>query len=197
MSITYMAKFHHELPGNSYNLKLVFTDNNGKQLPDSSLRQICAGILKHTLELSAFYCPNINSYKRLFEPDIHQNWNKLGDNNNLKGINLIQEDGITKISFALPGADSNPYLILMSIIKSAQNGLENKLDVSNIEKELDSKSLPMTLLQGVKHFEKSAFAKQILGEEYHDHYCNFYTYEFKQYMNQISNWEMERYLYAI
>lgn len=192
-----MAKFHKNTPGNGLNLKLVFTDKDGKALSNEKIDQISAGILNHTLDFPVFYGPNVNSYKRWFEDEIKESWNKIGNNSNIQGVNVIEEDKLKKIHFILPGADSNPYLVLFAAIESAKEGLKEKITSKKAESNLEGKRLPINLNQANKLFNDSKFAKQILGNDYHYHYNAFYTFEYREYLNQVSLWESKRYLYSV
>jgi len=53
------------------------------------------------------------------------------------------------------------------------------------------------LNKSVSIYEKNEFMKELLGEEIHYHYGAFYSYEFAEYMNQVDDWERNRYLYQI
>lgn len=197
MSFTYMAKSHDDLIGNSLNIKLSFFDKNQNNISGELLNNMTAGILSNILDYTMFYCPNANSYKRLKEEDIDENWNKIGDNENLKGINILKEKSESKVLFTLTGADTNPYLALMCVLESALNGYLNKETIQNAEKKLSGKKLPLTLYNSIQNYEKSESAINTLGEKYHKHFKSFYTWEYTQYMNQVSNWELERYLYSV
>jgi glutamine synthetase len=63
--------------------------------------------------------------------------------------------------------------------------------------ELNSKALPLNLNKSVTLYEKNEFIKEILGEEIHYHFGAFYSFEFAEYMNQVDDWERNRYLYQI
>lgn len=197
MSFTYMAKFHKDEPGNGLNLKLRFTDLDGNDLSAEKTDMIGAGILKNTLDFACLYGPNNNSYKRFLEEEVLQSWNKMGNNSNIQGVNLVEENKQKKIHFNLPGSDSNPYLVLFSAIKSAENGLKEKISSSQAEKLLSDKRLPISLYQSIKSFRDSNIVKESLGRDFHFHYTEFFKFEYQQYMDQVSLWENERYLYSI
>ena len=197
MCFTYMAKYHQDTPGNAINLKLNFTDLKGKQLKAEEYEKIASGILKNSLDYSVIYGPTANSYKRFFEEEIQNNWNKLGTNNDINGVNLINHGDKTSIHFHLPGADVNPYLTIFSICHSAIYGLNTNASKSSVEKSLEGKKLPINLYEAIQIFDKSEIAQKSLGNDFHYHFKAFYTFEFQQYLNQITHWETERYLYSI
>ena len=117
--------------------------------------------------------------------------------NDSAGINIINDSNINKILFKLPGADSNMFLTVSSMINSLRLGLENKYNFKLIENELKDIKLPTNLNKANFNFENSDVAKLVLTEIIHSHYVNFYQYEFSEYMNQVDDWELNRYLFNI
>jgi glutamine synthetase len=189
----YLSKFH----GNSLGLKISLTDLEGNNISDEEIDKFAAGILKYTTDFACFYAPNVNSYKRFYENEIFNTWNKVGDNSNIQGVNILAENNTKKISFVIPGADTNPYLVLYSIIESGKLGLQQSLSTSKVENALLDLSIPTSLNKANKLFNASQAVKHSLGEEFHYHYNAFYSYEFEAYNSQVSLWELERYLYSI
>lgn len=122
------------------------------------------------------------------------------------GVNIINDTNINKILFKLPGADTNMFLTVSSMLNSIRLGLENKYTLENIYGDKNSDNiklnlkdakLPSNLNTANKIFENSEVAKLVLGEDTHSHLVNFYNFEFSEYMNQVDDWELNRYLYNI
>ena len=194
-----MAKYSKELPGNNLNLKITLLDSDNKPVSDEINDNFMAGIVKYARDFSTIYLPNVNSYKRFYEEDIKNNWFLVGDHTNIKGVNRIKENNVNKISFALPGADANPYLVLFALIESGKLGLNENLksdEVSNSLKK-EQNNFPTSLFKANKVFKNSKVAKEVLGEAFHDHFSAFYHFEYQNFNNQVSEWELERYLYSI
>ena len=199
MTFTYMAKYSRDFPGNNLNLKLTLLDSNDKPVSEEINDNFIAGIIKYAKDFSTMYLPNVNSYKRLYEDDIKDKWHLVGNNSNIKGINKIKENDINKIGFALPGSDANPYLVLFALIESGKLGLNENLkseEVSNIITK-ENNSFPTSLYKANKIFKNSKIAKEVLGDSFHDHFSAFYHFEYQNFNNQVSEWELERYLYSI
>ena len=57
--------------------------------------------------------------------------------------------------------------------------------------------LPINLYAANRDFLKSEFVRQILGDEVHQHFNVFYNFEYSDFMNQVDDWELNRYLYNI
>ena len=50
--------------------------------------------------------------------DLEENWNKIGYMQEDRGLNIINENNESKILFKIPGADTNPYLTVFSLLTS-------------------------------------------------------------------------------
>lgn len=192
-----MAKYDADLPGNSMGFKFQLTDLDGKPVSDEVNDQFVAGLIKNTRDFLCFYAGNVNSYKRLYEEEYYNTWNKIGTNSDIQGVNLIKEKGVNKINFMLPGADSNPYLALFSIIESGKSGIEQKLSSKKVTQELKGVEIPTSLNKARKIFKNSEAIKNSLGADFQYHYNAIFEYEYQSYNNQVSLWELERYHYSI
>lgn len=78
-----------------------------------------------------------------------------------------------------------------------KSGITNKTNLEDALSESSRKALPLNLNKSVSLYEKNEFMKEVLGEEIHYHYGAFYNFEFSEYMNQVDDWERNRYLYQI
>jgi glutamine synthetase len=136
-SITFMAKPNAGAIGNSANIKLILKDKDGNNLLESikfftidntgnntfkhSLGEnSVAGIINHIQDFILFYCPTVNSFKRLKEPYLFNNWNKLGHMQDNMGLNVITEGECNKLLFKIPGSDANIYLALYALLTSVK-----------------------------------------------------------------------------
>ena len=55
--------------------------------------------------------------------------------------------------------------------------------------------LPGTLYEAILEMEKDAFVKEALGREFSQKYIDAKKSEWNAYKEQVTAWEMERYLY--
>lgn len=78
-----------------------------------------------------------------------------------------------------------------------KSGITNKTNLKDALTELNTKVLPLNLNKSVNIYEKNEYMKEVLGEEIHFHLGAFYNFEFAEYMNQVDDWERNRYLYQI
>jgi glutamine synthetase len=76
--------------------------------------------MKHIPDFLIFYAPTVNSYKRLKETNLNNNWNKVGYQRSDCGVNIIEEKEISKLHFTIAGSDVNQYFALFSLINSVK-----------------------------------------------------------------------------
>ena len=58
----------------------------------------------------------------------------------------------------------------------------------------EQKYLPDSLKEALNELKKSEFMKKVLGEEFLSIYLEVKEQEWKEYMLQVSDWEINRYL---
>lgn len=119
-----MAKLFKDCYGNSMNLKFTLKNNEGVSIVNDTLGEnAISGILKHLNDFMIFYAPTVNAYKRLKEPSLTQNWNKMGRMTESNGVNILTENYTDKVLFMIPGSDANPYFTVFALLTSVNNHL--------------------------------------------------------------------------
>ena len=204
---TFMAKWNAELPGCSGHVHQSLIDPSGRNLfasddaPLSDLaRSYLAGILELMPAMTAFYCPNINSYKRavpgVWSP-INVSW---GVENRTAAVRAIPGNNAraTRLECRLPGADANPYLVMAACLASGLYGIEKGLTppepVSGNAYETDGLTrLPPNLGAATALLNASSEARSWLSDTFVDHYVMTREYEVRRYETAITDWELRRY----
>ena len=121
------------------------------------------------------------------------------------GLNILNEHNISKLLFTIPGSDINVYLGLFSLLYSVNiyfyvqiiSGIEQKLNVEKELCDLKDKKLPINLNRTLINYEKNEYLKKQLGSDIHQHYGAFYNFEYTDFMTQVDDWELNRYLFNI
>jgi glutamine synthetase len=113
------------------------------------------------------------------------------------------------VELRFPDSAANPYMTLAVCIAAGLEGIKNKLmapdsvdknifALSDQEREaLGIRRLPFNLQEAVKHLEKDDFVQSVLGEHISREYVEIKKKEWEDYCNQISQWELDQYLYRI
>lgn len=167
------------------------------------------GIMKHIKGMAAITNPLVNSYKRLmpgFEAPVYIAWSAT-NRSPLIRIPAGAGDADTRIELRSPDSAANPYLTIAVCLRAGLDGIVNKIEPpaqveANIFALTDAEraalgidQLPGTLLEAVEELEKDSFIKEVLGEHIAQKYIEAKRKEWDEYRSQVSEWEIERYLY--
>ena len=63
--------------------------------------------------------------------------------------------------------------------------------------KLGISALPSTLREAITAMEEDSFIRKVLGDTLVDRYVEAKKSEWKEYMLQVSDWEVDQYLYRI
>ncbi len=217
VSVTFMAKWSHDLPGSSGHLHQslwsiaqpggapynVFYDEQSHDKLSATARHYLAGQLALMPELTALYAPTINSYKR-YVPGV---WAPLtaswGPENRTCAIRTISDGpNSTRLEYRQTAADINPYIAIATCLAAGLYGIENKLEPPPAGKgdasvSKDHKPLPSSLREATAWLAGSRAAREILGEAFVDHYVRTRDWEVRQFERVVTEWELQRYFEAI
>lgn len=169
-----------------------------------------AGILAHAKGMTALTNPLVNSYKRLvagYEAPIYIAWSVM---NRSPLVRVLAARGKgTRVELRCPDPACNPYLVLAVCLAAGLDGIKKKLvpparvdrnifEMDRNEKEaLHIESLPQDLCEATKELEKDAFVRNVLGEHVSEKYIEAKYKEWENYRVQVTEWEIEEYLYRI
>ncbi|MDE6208698.1 MAG: type I glutamate--ammonia ligase [Lachnospiraceae bacterium] len=192
----------------SKNGKNIFEDENGKFGLSKEAYHFIAGIMKHIKGMSIITNPLINSYKRLipgYEAPVYIAWS-VKNRTPLIRIPADRGEG-TRIELRSPDAACNPYLALAVCLAAGLDGINNELECpESIDKNIFEMSederraenidrLPSNLMEAICEFEKDDFIKGVLGEHISKKYIEAKKEEWNKYISEVSDWEIEQYLY--
>ena len=170
------------------------------------------GLMKHARGLSAITNPLVNSYKRLFPAQTgagfttpaYISWSPI---NRSQMIRIpAQREENTRIELRSPDAASNPYLVFAVCLAAGLDGIQKKIYPTKAsdrslsesdQKEQGIENLPENLREAITLFEDSSWMKEILGETFCKQYAQAKRKEWLRYSQEISDWEIEEYLYRI
>ena len=190
--------------------KNIFADENDPMGLSKEAYYFIGGLMKHIKGMCAITNPLVNSYKRLvpgFEAPVYIAWSAT---NRSPLIRIPAERGEgTRIELRCPDPSANPYLVLAVCLAAGLDGIENQIMppagvdkniFSMTEEQKDAEgidSLPNNLLEAIHELEKDDLVKEVLGDHAYSRYIMAKKQEWAQYCSQVSNWELEQYLYRI
>src|SRR4051812_8834984 len=197
-SITFMAKFN-ELEGNSCHIhcSLARDDGSNAFAGDRKLfESFVAGQLACLRELTLWYAPNINSYKRFAEGSFAPTAVAWGKDNRTCSMRVVGHGPALRVENRLPGADVNPYLALSAMIAAGLHETENELELDPASEgnayNSDHPRVPANMYEARDLFAGSDVAREAFGQEVVDHYLNRARVELDAFQAAVTDWERFR-----
>jgi glutamine synthetase len=210
---SFMAKWSAQYPGCSGHLhqsltdgaKNLFHDPKGRHGGMSKLfESYLAGQVAGLMELAPMYWPTINSYKRLvdgFWAPVKPTW---GVDNRTASFRVISgAPKSTRLETRCPGADMNPYLATAAVIAAGLNGIEKGMKLTakpitgtNQGAENIARA-PRTLIETTRIFRESQLARDWFGDDFVDHFAATRDWEWRQWLDAVTDWELKRYFEII
>lgn len=169
--------------------------------------QFIAGIMEHIPAITAIANPLVNSYKRLvagYEAPVYVAWSCK---NRSPLIRIPASRGsATRVELRSPDPTANPYLLLACCLRAGLDGIKKGLTPpasvdENIfamsEKELEERgigALPANLNEALHALEQDEIIKDILGPHIVENYILAKQKEWKEYCENVSEWEIQKYI---
>ncbi len=209
---TFMAKWNASLPGCGGHLHQslwdagrkhnLFYDENCPNKISPLMRHYIAGQLALMPEVTALICPTVNSYKRLVPGTWAPTNVSWGVDNRTTALRAIPSSAKSaRVEYRLAGADGNPYLTMAASLASGLYGIEHKLEplpaVQANAYQDHLPPLPTTLAEATARLKQSRAARDLLGEEFVEHFVATREWEVRQFNQAVTDWEMERYFEII
>jgi len=184
---------HLSLYQNNKNLFL----NKGKE--SSLLGYSIGGILKHLGGASAFYLPNINSYKRLDKTQWTPINHSYGRDNRFVAFRISHKNNYNKrVENRVAGIDVNPYLSHAVFLGSAYLGIKNRLDPPPISEKnpytnTKLKPISKSLGKSLQHLHNDHELVSMLGSQMVDLFTTHKIAEAEDFQKTVTEWEREKY----
>ncbi|HYN95639.1 MAG TPA: glutamine synthetase family protein [Pilimelia sp.] len=204
VSITFMAK-PNAREGNSCHIHFSLLDaNGGAAMPGDGPghlsvtgQRALAGLLATMSELSLFYAPHINSYKRYQPGSFAPTAIRWGTDNRTCALRIAGHGQARRVENRVPGADVNPYLAIAALVAGALHGLEGELELEpeftgNAYDDSSAPRVPATLRDALAGWESSAVARAAFGDEVVAHYANNARVELAAFDAAVTDWELFR-----
>ena len=196
---TFMPKPRTDLPGSGMHLHISMY-KNGENLFDDDDGEASAmagffmgGVMEHARALCAITNPVVNSYKRIltgYHAPKEVYWAKKGEKALLKYHNNGAD---TKVELRFPDPSANPYLAIAVCIAAGMDGIHKQISPGEANCQSD-RYLPGNLKDALDCMKQDSLMKATLGEEFVKLYTAIKYQEWNEYMLQVSDWEVDRYL---
>jgi glutamine synthetase len=202
-ALTFMAKFDSRLAGSSCHIHASLWDAAGKKpafweggKPSKNFRWFLGGMMSLARELSIFYAPTSNSYKRYQAATFAPTRIAWARDNRTCGFRVVGEGESLRVENRIPGADVNPYLAFAATVAAGLHGIENKIEppaaLEGNAYEAKVQPVPKTLGEAIALFENSRAARKAFGDEVFAHYLHAAKAEQAAHDRAVTDWEKGR-----
>jgi glutamine synthetase len=209
---SFMAKWSQSYPGCSGHVhqslsdgsKNLFHDPRGRHGMSPLFESYLAGQVACLMDFAPMLWPTINSYKRLvdgFWAPVKPTW---GIDNRTASFRVIPgSPKSTRLETRCPGSDVNPYLAIAAVLAAGLHGVEKKLKLTappirgSNEGAENIPRAPRSLIETTRIFHDSAIARDWLGDDFVDHFAATREWEWRQWQDAVTDWELKRYFEII
>lgn len=168
-------------------------------------RHFLAGLIEGLPYVMPIFAPTINSYKRLVEnfwAPVTVSW---GLEHRAASIRLIAPPTAspksTRFEVRVPGADTNPYLVLATILALGWRGVEKKLEIpipplgkgEDVGGAADKGvRLAKSLREATDTFKsKDSIAREVFGDDFVDHFAGTREHELRLWDEAVTDWYVD------
>ncbi|HXC41462.1 MAG TPA: glutamine synthetase, partial [Burkholderiales bacterium] len=209
---SFMAKWSQQYPGCSGHIHQSLSDGKTNLFYEAKSQRkmsplfesYLAGQVACLMEFAPMFWPTINSYKRLvdgFWAPVKPTW---GIDNRTASFRVIAgSPKATRLETRCPGADINPYLAMAAVIAAGLHGVEKglKLTAAPItgtnQGAENIPRAPRTLIETTRNFSNSSIARDFLGDTFVEHFAATRDWEWRQWLDGVTDWELKRYFEII
>ncbi|MFP3985657.1 MAG: type I glutamate--ammonia ligase [Candidatus Bathyarchaeia archaeon] len=197
----------------------LFHDEDGYAQISQTCHYFIGGLLTHAKAIAAIVAPTVNSYKRLspgYEAPVYLAWSKSNRSALIRiPENFQGEENETRIEFRCPDPLCNPYLAYLVLLEAGMDGIRRKIEPGDPleanayhlteakRRKLSIDKLPTSLKEALDEWNNDDICIKALGKENAQTYTELKTKEWKEYeahmpsdTTEITNWEIEKYLFA-
>jgi len=197
---TFMPKPKQGVSGSGMNIKMslkkdgksIFEPVNDNGELSKEAMWFIGGLLKHVRSMAPITNPLVNSYKRLvpgFEAPVQIGFGSRSRSVMVYLPHIVGEEA--RLEFRSPDPAANPYLTLSLCLQAGLKGIEE-----HTEPDMDAKAdMPDNLWEAIRSMEGDAFVEEVLGSKVNKRYLELKKAEWNRYRVQVSEWEINEYLY--
>jgi glutamine synthetase len=160
------------------------------------MEHFVAGQLACLRELTYFFAPNVNSYKRFVPGSFAPTAVAWGVDNRTCALRVVGHGPSVHVETRVPGGDVNPYLTVAALVAAGLHGIERELP---LEPALEGNAyasstprVPSTLGAAAELLAGSAVAHAAFGTDVVDHYVHAAEVELAAFESSVTDWERFR-----
>jgi glutamine synthetase len=209
LAVSFMAKWHERFAGNGLHQHVSLWSPAGESAfaGDGRLGEIACtdtfrfflgGLLAHAAELTAFWAPSVNSYKRFQSASFAPTTIAWSVDNRTAGIRVVGEGSALRVECRIPGADANPYVAWAATLAAGLAGIAGRVEPppafrGDVYAARTLPRVPGSLREAIGLLESSRLAKGAFGDDVVAHYLHFLRTEQRKFDEIVTSWERERF----
>jgi glutamine synthetase len=209
---TFMAKVSETLPGCSGHVHQslwrdgvnLFHDPAASNGMSSLMESYMAGQLFCLPHILPMVAPTVNSYKRLVEGAWAPTTLTWAVDNRTTALRALPGSAAsTRLETRVVGSDANPYLAMAACLAAGLYGVRNHLALNvpatkgSGYADKTNGVLPRNLWEATQAMKASPLAAELFGEAFTDHFVRTREWEWRQFGQVVTDWELKRYLEII
>ena len=211
---SFMAKWDQAFAGQGGHVHLSLQRDDGSaafhdaaepSAVSRTMRHFIGGLQRLAPVITAMVAPNVNSYRCLVPGYWAPTAATWGIDNRTVAIRAIKGSAkAQRVEFRIPGADTNPYLVIAAMLGAGLWGIENVIEPepaisgnAYLQTVPGWLQLPRTLWEAAERLQASDHARQIFGEVFVDHFAATRQWEEREFRRHVSDWELKRYFEII
>jgi glutamine synthetase len=186
----------------------VFVDSNHEYGLSETAQYFLAGQLYHARGMCAVLAPLVNSYKRLgrsFEAPVYVTWAHINRAALIRVPHITPgKEEHTRLELRCPDPSSNPYLASAVMLMAGLDGIRQQMPLPDALEETllgqdrsrlrQLEVLPASLGEALDALSQDDVILSALGPYISDRYLAAKRQEFDDYSQQVTPWEIERYI---
>lgn len=203
-AVTFMAKWDENLAGSSMHVHLSLwrADGTNAFSDEKFFQHFLGGMMHHARAITAFFAPNVSSYKRYQAGSFAPTSIAWCKDNRTAGFRVVGEGKSLRIECRIPGADANPYHVYAALIAAGLDGVDNQiapppLFEGDVYEAQGLPRVPAYLREAIQAFEESDFPARAFGPEVVAHYLHFWRTEQRKFDEVVTDWEKKRFFERI
>jgi glutamine synthetase len=207
--LSFMSKIFANEAGSSCHIHISIWERGANRFYDAAshagskyFRQFLGGLMRYSRELSYFFAPTINAYKRYQAQSWAPTKMAWAFDNRTTGFRVVGHGNAYRIENRMPGGDANPYLAFAAMIAAGLAGVDEGLDCGDVYRGnayIDAKlpGLPGSLREAAELLAGSKLARQAFGDGVVDFYVHTARHEVRAFDAAVTDWERVRYFERI
>ena len=205
-AVSFLPKWRPDRVGSASHIHISLRNSDGSsafydadaELGMSELaRHFLGGLLSYADDITWFFAPYVNSYKRFQKGSFAPTRKVWSVDNRTAAFRLCGDSSpAVRVECRVPGADMNPYLALAAMLAAGIRGIEEQTDpgqpLTGDGYEGQAEEIPTTLRAATQALAGSQMLKDAFGGPVVRHYTRAAEWEQEAFDAAVTDWEIAR-----